>query len=131
METNMTDYETTKAARTEALAIDPKCAIAHFVKYFTDRGYAFTIQYTDAPGDNGSLCKPKTTDVLEIIRAVYEIEYAEFSITDRDGNRAGYAVFMYPSDSTCSPLESVSDYGVTPTSEAWSQEWDAIIDRFA
>lgn len=127
----MTDYETTKAARTEALAIDPKCAMAHFVKYFADRGYDFTIQHTDAPGDNDSLCKPNTTDVLEIIRAVYEIEYATFSITNRDGNRAGWAVFMNPSDSTCSPLESVSDYGVTPTSEAWSQEWDAIVDRFA
>ncbi len=123
----MTDYETKKTSRTAALAIDPKCAIAHFVKYFADRGYGFTIQYSD----NDSLCKPKTTDVLEIIRAVYEIECATFLMTTADDNRAGWAVFMYPSESTCSLLESVLDYGVTPTSEAWQHEWDAIIDRFA
>lgn len=124
----MTTYESLKNARTALLTLDPRCAIVNFVLYYADRGFTFTIQHTDAPGDNDSLCKPNTTDALEIMRAVYEIEYATFSIYNRDGNRAGYAVFMYPGDSTCSPLESVSDYGVTPTSEAWAKQWDAIVD---
>jgi hypothetical protein len=127
----MNEYTTLKNARTALLALDPMCAIVNFVRYYTDRGFTFTIQHTDVPGDNDSLCKPNTTDALEIIRAVYEIEYATFSIHNRDGNRAGYVVFMYPSDSTCSPLESVSDYGVTPTSESWATQWDAFVDRLA
>jgi len=127
----MIEYTTLKNARTALLSLDPLCAIANFVLYYAERGHTFTIQHTDVPGDNDSLCKPKTTDLLEIIRAVYEIESATFSIHNRDGNRAGYVVFMYPSENNCSPLESVSDYGVTPTSEAWAKQWDAFVDRLA
>ena len=122
------DYITQKNARTAALANDPRCAITHFVKFHTERGCTFTIQSTDVAGDNDSLCPARATDVLDIIRAVFEIEIATFAITNAQGGSGGWVTFMYPSDLTCAPSESVTDYGLNPTTSEWEKAWDAHID---
>lgn len=119
-----TDYTTRKNARTAALARDPRCAIAHFVRYHTKRGFTFSINEFDSQEENDALCTPRTKRVVEILRAVYEVEMATFRIINPDGSYTGrWATFMYPSAISCSPSESVSDYGVSAEGEAWSEEW--------
>ncbi len=122
--TNETDYETRKTARCNRIARDPLCAIADFVRWHTKRGFTFTIESTDTDGDNDCLCSPRTKRVIEIIRAVYEIEIATFSIIGPDGNADGrWVTFMFPSSLNCSPEESVADFGMNAVSDAWSEDF--------
>ena len=118
--TNETDYETRKTARCNRIARDPLCAIADFVRWHTKRGFTFTIQDEEC----ADICTPRTKRVIEILRAVYEVEIATFSIVGRDGKSDGrWVTFMFPSDLTCSPEESVSDFGANAITDAWSEDF--------
>jgi hypothetical protein len=120
----ITDYETRKTARTNAVARDPRCAIAHFVRYFTKRGFTFSIDF-DSQEENDALCTPRTKSVIEIVRAVYEIEMATFRIINPDGSDTGkWVTFMFPSACNCSPSESACDFGECAETKAWMDAWD-------